>query len=146
MSYFGKIVKNTLLMGSVGVLLALAAPALVSIATGIGLSQALGAGILAATGTATSAIWTGVYFGAFGGISAAIEPAISRLFGGTATQPESVSHTASYNAPSHGHMLSADIGMESKFQNMIGPERANDLSFQEKLAASRTDSASPTLH
>ncbi len=69
--YLKSIAKATVLMCAVGALLAVAAPAVAGI---VGIS-------LADVGIMANPSWTGAFFGAFGGISAAITPVIERIFG-----------------------------------------------------------------
>ncbi len=71
-----KVVKGGVVLGIVGVLLALAAPAL---ATMIG-EATLGPTVFAQA-METPVIWTGVFFGAFGAINAAVEPMMDWAFG-----------------------------------------------------------------
>ena len=66
-SYALNIVKAAAVMFTVGMLLAYSAPMIASM-TGVSLGM---------LGTATNPLWTGAYFGAFGGLSAAATPLIS---------------------------------------------------------------------
>ncbi len=68
----GKIIKNIAVAATtmfiVGALLALAAPVLADIAG------------VAVGGHTVDPLWTGLFFGAFGGIHAAVQPAMDKMF------------------------------------------------------------------
>lgn len=80
MGYFGKIARDTALFAAVGAVLALAAPVL-AYAFDIG-------GYNGHIGTLGDALWTGVFFGAFGGIHAALAPLLDKAIGVVAPEKE----------------------------------------------------------
>src|SRR6185436_12992284 len=72
------VVKNGLIMFAVGIALALAAPVL---AQAVGGASILGAAAFEHA-VATPVLWTGLFFGAFGAIHAALTPACEFVFRG----------------------------------------------------------------
>lgn len=117
------IAKHTLTFFAVGVVLAFAAPYL---AAGIGLSEAA----VAAVAATHTPLWTGVFFGAFGGINAAIAPAFDWVFSGKSEAKIPEHHaSAEKSSPS----VTVNIGTpqttiehapEKKFQTMLAAQEA----------------------
>jgi hypothetical protein len=137
MGYFGKILKATALMFVIGGLLGLAAPALAGF-----LGFAPGFVEIVTTNPAFGALWTAGFFGAFGGIRAALEPVFDHIFPDKkyVTEPSRSAPTVGLNLPGMGHASSMDKLTEmadSKFQDMVGGRRATDMSFQDKMAAAQ---------
>lgn len=128
MSYFGKIVKNTVIMFAVGILLAYAAPAI--------------AGWVGIANPVHSILWNGAFFGGFGGIHAAVEPIINKLFSDTPrhTLEEKAVRTSpavALTLPGMGGAALGDEAPSTRFQDQVGSNHSTDLSFQEKLAAAQ---------
>lgn len=129
MGYFGKIIKNTVIMFAVGVALAAIAPyVLAPIAVALG-------------GTAPSVgiAWTGVFFGGFGGLHAAIEPIINRLAGDrprhTVEHKSVRSAPVIISAPGHAPVIADEVS-PTHFQDKYAADRPVDGSFTDKIAAS----------
>lgn len=148
MNILRQAIKGFVAFAIVGAVLAFAAPALASM---VGLSaEALGLGAIS-----SQPLWTGVYFGGFGALVPLVTPITDWLFGDskkaatttTTTRQVSHSHTVEQNR-GRGH--AADLADEhaqetTQFRDKVGSSRADDLSFQQKVDASRSNAGALTV-
>ena len=77
--FWGNVLKSTVILGMVGVLLALAAPLIPMAIPSLLPAIAAGAGYgtyAAALGLSANPVWLGAFFGAFGALDAAIRPGV----------------------------------------------------------------------
>ena len=152
-----KILKSALILGVVGLVLGMAVPVIMPFFVTHGLlTQAFADSVL----VSNSILWEGVFFGAFGAVNAAVDPIINgvlSLFGSHDKTPESTIKQTSKAAPAViiSHAGHPDLAPEqdqppqptTKFQDRVGGPRASDLSFEEKIAASRVASGEQrTIH
>jgi hypothetical protein len=125
--YALNIVKAAAVMFTVGVLLSLSAPTIASIAgVEVGIQ-------------ASSWAWTGLYFGAFGAISAAATPIIGKVV-------DSISNVFSKKDKSNGFTTELRINPGT----VVMAEAKHDLNtgtqFQDMVTASKKAAASTILH
>lgn len=124
------IAKATAVMGIVGLVLA---------AISLPMAHVLGAGVLgdvamaAAEHSGATILWTGAFFGAFGGIHAAVAPAVDFVLGKAkgsvaATQPVKEAECCTKEC---------DMGM--------GSPDINPVAFAKRIEAERAETKSPTL-
>jgi len=78
MSLFKNIVKNTLLLFAVGVAVAFVAPVVAGLLGNTIMGQT---GMEHALTSVAGSMWTGIVFGAFGGLHAALSPIADKIFG-----------------------------------------------------------------
>lgn len=129
MELLKKVVKNTLLFGAVGVVLALLTPVLMPLATSLGVSAAFATATLAST----SAVWSGIFFGAFGALAALATPVFDGLFhdGPSSNVPHSPNGLGMLKARSR--QVQADVAAD------INGAARDGTHFQEMLAARGQD-------
>ena len=120
MEILKNVIKNTFLLGIVGILLGAAAGPLASM---MGPSIIGSAGMTAAAHSAGTILWTGAFFGAFGGIHAALAPAMDWALG---SKKEQISKdTASTDSDVSIHNidiqpnLDMDVGTKTKLYTQI---------------------------
>ena len=133
-----KIGKGAIIFGVVGVLLALASPAIASMVGVIG-GEDLGiAAMDIATKISANALWEGAFFGAFGAIHAAVAPMMDWMFGADTVAAPAVA-PAKIVACGHGHdvtihntqlqpdiAVAADVKVDAKANLVDGNENRVD--------------------
>ena len=124
-----RILKNTIILGAVGTLLALAAPVIAGVlgfSTAVGGATGLGLMAHGAFTAASSPLWVGAYFGAFGGIHAAIQEIFSDNKD-PAEAPQTSTKQASQIivVPEHSAYLAPTLGTGTKYQDLVAESRAN---------------------
>lgn len=159
MGYFGKIIKNTLMFAAVGAILAVAVgPVLLPVAEYLGLTSSMipivGEGFKKAIefGPAANAAWGATFFGAFGGIEAAIEPVFNIFSSGKPRGHSVAGPTVHYSQqpdlavapelPSRQPELV--VNNSRKFTDMLSASKA-PANFQDKLGAEPTGSPDRTV-
>jgi hypothetical protein len=124
-----KIAKSSLVMFTVGALLALAAPPLAVLA-------GIDPGML---GPTTNMLWSGAFFGAFGGIRAALAPAMDWVFGDK--EPSGAQRAASpVQTPAPG----CDVAIHSVRVNQV-VDTCQDVELTQK-PTSYTTLVAPQRH
>ncbi len=136
METFRKIVKNGVLLGAVGVLLALAAGPLAALTSGI-----IGAaGVAAAAHSTETVLWTGVFFGGFGALHAAVAPVVDWVFGADKSAAP-VAAPTKVAACEHGHSVNiTNLQMQPEL-NVAADVAVDAQSYVQKIEAQRAASA-----
>lgn len=150
-NFLKRAIKGFVTLAIVGSLLAVAAPYMAAAA-------GLEASALGLSALSSQPLWTGLYFGGFGAINAALAPVVDKLLGKSfKDQPlhKDTVGAAPAAAIAHGHVVGHAIGHAADlaegaetthFRDKVGGPRHHDMSFQEQVDASRLTSAGHTIH
>lgn len=136
--------KGFIAFAIVGAVLAFLAPTVLAPLVG------LNAGALGLSALSSQPLWTGMYFGGFGALVPLVTPITDWLFGDrkkkepTTTTTRQVSYSQTVER-GRGRGQAADLVEDqtpesTKFRDKVGSSRANDMSFQQKVDASRAQS------
>lgn len=141
--------KTGLMFGAIGVILACAAP---YIGVGLGLVESVAAANTVLGSFTSTAAYTGAFFGGFGALSVALQPAFDFVFGGH-SQPAMAAPMAFKGkvlVPGVAPTIAMDEAPEQTQQAETQPPstKYRDAILAEKaaLAAAREQGKAPTIH